>query len=170
MISVPITLVPVGVWKLKEQFSCSSNSVKKYDVRYKEYLGDGDTSAFLSVSQSQLRGDELEIDELECIGHVQKRMETRLRKLKQDNTHLPDGKTVSGKALTRYSPFDASAIQKLQLFYGLAVRRNLSIEASMRKAIRTLIMLHHLITTQCVCIVQLIKTHGLNLDSANQLR
>ena len=50
--------------------------------RYTKFLGDGDSSSFKTVRDSKPYGD-LEIEKLECVGHVQKRCGGRLRKLKQ---------------------------------------------------------------------------------------
>ncbi|XP_047001118.1 uncharacterized protein LOC124616773 [Schistocerca americana] len=58
-------------------------SVKECGVRYVEYLGDGDSNVFKSVNERKLYG-ELSIEKLECIGHIQKRMGSRLRKLVSD--------------------------------------------------------------------------------------
>ena len=54
-----------------------------------------------------------------CIGHIQKRVGTRLRKLKCPNTKtvLSDGKKLSGQGrLTE------KFINKLQNYYGIAIR------------------------------------------------
>lgn len=50
-------------------------SLHTYNVRYKHYLGDGDSREFKAI----INGSEFAIKKLECIGHVQKRMGTRLR-------------------------------------------------------------------------------------------
>ena len=55
-----------------------TRSELKYDIRYTQYLGDGDTSSFAKVCQLQPYGDTI-IEKLECVGHVQKRVGTRLR-------------------------------------------------------------------------------------------
>lgn len=76
-----------------------SRSEQVYGVRYVKYLGDGDSKAFLAVKAQKPYGDDVEILKLECIGHVQKRMGTRLRKLKKENKagKLSDGKGLSGR-------------------------------------------------------------------------
>jgi hypothetical protein len=107
-------------------------SVPQYNVRYVDYLGDGDSHAFKSVLESKPYGDQVEIKKLECIGHIQKRMGTRLRELKKNckKTMLADGKPLSGKGrLTNL------AIDKLQLFYGLAIRRNCHSLTDMQTAV-----------------------------------
>lgn len=52
-------------------------SVENYGIRY---LGDGDCKGFESVSADQAYGPDFQIQKLECLGHVQKRMGTRLSK------------------------------------------------------------------------------------------
>jgi hypothetical protein len=107
-------------------------SQDKYDVRYKQYLGDGDSNAFKSVVEAQPYGCNFEIEKLECVGHVQKRMGTRLRtyKLKNSKKKLPDGKTLGGRGrLTN------AMINEIQIYYGLAIRRNTKSIDDMKKAI-----------------------------------
>lgn len=52
-----------------------------YAMRYLEYLGDGDSKAYDAVCESNPYGD-TNIEKIECIGHIQKRMGTMLRALK----------------------------------------------------------------------------------------
>lgn len=108
-----------------------NRSVPLHGVKYADYLGDGDSKGYLSVCESQPYGPDYFIDKVECIGHVQKRMGTRLRNLKaqQKKRKLSDGKTIGGPGrLTN------AAIQKIQTFYGLAIRRNTGSIDSMVKA------------------------------------
>ncbi|GBM54170.1 hypothetical protein AVEN_64518-1 [Araneus ventricosus] len=98
-------------------------SVSTRNVRYTKYLGDGDPKGFLKISESKVYEDELVVEKLECIGHVQKRMGTRLRNLrnKLKSTKLSDGKKISGRG--RLTDAQILLIQK---YYGLAIRRNTS--------------------------------------------
>lgn len=64
---------------IKKIFHRSENL---YGVRYTNYIGDGDTSTFLTISKSKPYGPDVSITKEECVGHVQKRLSTRLRKLK----------------------------------------------------------------------------------------
>ena len=59
------------------------------------------------------------VQKLESVGHVQKRVGARLRKLKSsDKTPLSDGKSLNGKGrLTE------KMINKLQSYFGIAVRQ-----------------------------------------------
>lgn len=105
-------------------------SVQLYDVYYTDYLGDGDSSAYKSVSEAMPYGPDLLITKQECVGHVMKRMGTRLRKLREQKVKLADGKTIAGKnRLTK------PAIQKIQEYYGLAIRRNTRSVDSMQRSI-----------------------------------
>lgn len=98
-----------------------NRSIDNYSIRYKYYLGDGDSKGFSLVSAERPYGDDLLVEKLECLGHVQKRMGSRLRAFKQKNSKviLSDGKTIGGRGrLTNAS------INTIQLYYGLAIRRN----------------------------------------------
>ena len=52
-------------------------SLNKNTLRYVSYIGDGDTSSFNEVNNSKPYGD-FEIIKKEFVGHVQKRLGTRL--------------------------------------------------------------------------------------------
>ena len=54
-------------------------SIAKNKIRYTEYYGDGDTKSFSAV---EIVYGEKSVIKRECIAHVQKRVATRLRKLK----------------------------------------------------------------------------------------
>ena len=71
-----------------------NESIEKYNTRYSHYIGDGDTESYKRVVDSKPYGDELVPIKLECVGHVQKRLGTRLRKLRNDlkGQKLEDGK------------------------------------------------------------------------------
>jgi hypothetical protein len=90
-----------------------------YNTRYTEYLGDGDTSAFLQVHESKPYGDSVNIVKIECVNHIQKRMGTRIRTLKAKTKKLPDGTPIGGR-----NRLTDAAILKLQTYYGLAIRRH----------------------------------------------
>ena len=67
-------------------------------MRYSHYIGDGDTESYRKVVESKPYGDNLVPVKTECVGHVQKRLVTRLRKLRNDykGKKLSDGKILSG--------------------------------------------------------------------------
>ncbi|GFV57963.1 uncharacterized protein TNCV_2572591 [Trichonephila clavipes] len=70
-----------GTWH-KRGYS-SLNGVRSETSRkacYTQYLGDGDSKGFLTIKEAKVYGD-TEVEKLECVGHVQKRMGTRLRNI-----------------------------------------------------------------------------------------
>jgi hypothetical protein len=98
-----------------------SRSVKSYGLRYTSYIGDGDTSSFNEVKSSNPYGEEIIIEKLECVGHVQKRLGTRCRSLLQSMK----GKVLSdGKKLNGAGRLTDKVINKLQNYYGMAIRQN----------------------------------------------
>lgn len=94
-------------------------------VRYVHFLGDGDSKSFDAVAQSKPYGDDVTIDKLECINHVQKRMGTRLRLLRKElkNKLLPDGKKLSGRGR-----LTSSVIDSIQDYYGKAIRASSTLD------------------------------------------
>ena len=62
----------------------------------------------------------LSIYKISTIGHVQKRMGTHLRDIRKKQTKLSDGKSVKG---SKHRLTD-KAIDKLQTYYGNAIRAN----------------------------------------------
>ena len=84
--------------------------------------------------------EDFTINKKECIGHVQKRMGTRLRALIK--TTAVDAETLKGKKVERKSlsgkgKLTAKMIGKLTVYYCLAVRRNHDFVEKMRSAIST---------------------------------
>ncbi|XP_015177660.1 PREDICTED: uncharacterized protein LOC107067025 [Polistes dominula] len=69
---------------VKEMFS---RSEELFGVKYGHYIGNGDSKTFKGILDLNPYGDDFQVVKSECIGHVQKRMSTRLRKAKTDN-HL----------------------------------------------------------------------------------
>ncbi|GFU74679.1 uncharacterized protein TNCV_2457461 [Trichonephila clavipes] len=66
----------VGAFRIFER------SLIKRDLQYTEYYGDGDSKGFLQVKDIY---GENSVTKLECIGHIQKRVGSRLRKLKKEH-------------------------------------------------------------------------------------
>lgn len=112
-------LVPVEVEGAKRVFSRSEPTRK---VRYKYYLGDGDSKGFQSVTSSKPYGDGFKIEKPECVGHVHKRMGGQLRRLRKEikGNVLSDGLKIGGKK----GRLTDLVIDSLQNYYGLAIRRN----------------------------------------------
>ncbi|GFU76359.1 uncharacterized protein TNCV_3156441 [Trichonephila clavipes] len=90
-------------------------------LRYTDYYGDGDSKAFDSVKDIYGKAS---VTKLECIGHIQKRVGTRLRKLKSRNKGLGgEGKLTD------------ALINKLQNYYGIAIRSNIRNLDKMQSAV-----------------------------------
>lgn len=105
----------VGAYRIFER------SVTSRNLRYTDYYGDGDSKAFESVKDIYGLNT---VTKLECIGHVQKRVGSRLRKLKKTTKGL-SGK---GKLTDRF-------IDKLQNYYGIAIRSNTGDLSKMQSAV-----------------------------------
>lgn len=106
-------------------------SEQKHGVRYINFIGDGDAKTFKAVSDVKPYGLNVSITKLECVGHIQKRMGTRLRKIKEEykGKKLSDGKLLSGK-----NRLTDAVINTLSKYYGNAIRQNKTVE-DMQKAV-----------------------------------
>ena len=100
-------------------------SEAKYNVRYTEYLGDGDTKSFGAVKDTYGPNS---VIKKECVGHVQKRVGKRLRDLKKKE-----------KGLGKLGLNDLT-IDRLQNFYGIAIRSNVGNIAGMKENIYAALM------------------------------
>lgn len=109
-----------------------SRSEEKLQLRFTKYLGDGDSKGFMAVLENNPYGQDVPISKLECVGHIQKRLGTRLRRLKKEKkgVKLNDGMTLGGKG--RLTDVE---IDQLQRYYGMAIRKNLESVEKMRRAI-----------------------------------
>lgn len=96
-------------------------SLTTRNVRYLKYLGDGDSKGFLRIQESNVYGECVSVEKLECIGHVQKRMGAGLRALRNSmkSSKLSDVKKFSGRG--RLTDAEINILQK---YYGLVIRRN----------------------------------------------
>ena len=105
-------------------------SQDKYGIRYIKYLGDGDSSSFKRVLESNPY--DCKIEKLECIGHIQKRVGGRLRRLVKEKKGvlLEDGKSLGGKGRLTLKEIDT-----LQVYYGKAIRENNNSVDDMKRAI-----------------------------------
>ncbi|GFY27794.1 uncharacterized protein TNCV_242592 [Trichonephila clavipes] len=72
-----------GAMEIQGASKIFQRSLSLHNVRYITYLGDGDCKAFDAVKKKNIYGNEYQIEKLECIGHVMKRMGTRLRRLRK---------------------------------------------------------------------------------------
>ena len=96
-------------------------SIVKFGVKYLNYIGDGDSKTFTGILKMIPYGEDCPVTKNECVGHVQKRMGTRLRNKKKTE------KLVGKNRLTE------AIIKKLTLYYGLAIRRNVDSVEGMKK-------------------------------------
>ena len=87
-----------------------NRSLKRSGLRYINFLGDGDTKSFVAVENTY---PGMKVKKFECIGQIQKRVGNRLRKLKKEV------KGLGGKGR-----LTDSIIDKLQNYYGIAIRKN----------------------------------------------
>lgn len=110
-------------------------SEANYGVRYSIYIGDGDTKTFRQLLDSRPYGPDFTIRKKECVGHVQKRLGTRLRKKKTElkSTKLADGGTFGGKGR-----MTANLIDTLTSYYGKAIRDNSDDIDKMERAIKAI--------------------------------
>lgn len=126
-----------GAMESKGAVRIFARSLQQNKLRYVTYIGDGDTKSFQDVQASDpYQG--INIVKGECVGHVQKRVGTRLRKLKERcrGKVLSDGKKLFGKGrLTE------KAINTLQNYYGIAIRSNAGDLYGMKKSVAAII--HH---------------------------
>ena len=101
--------------------SIFSSSIEKYSIPYAHYIGDGDTESFKKYVDSKPYGDDLKPIKLEYVGHVQKCLGTRLRKLRNDmkGKVLSDGKRINGKGR-----LTDKISNKMQNYFGMASRQN----------------------------------------------
>ena len=106
-------------------------SEEKHGLIYSEFLGDGDSKAYNRIVTERVYGEQ-NVSKLECVGHVQKRMGSRLRELKRrlTGTKLHDGKAISGKGR-----LTDKLIDSLQVYYGQAIRQYTQSVERMRDAV-----------------------------------
>ena len=109
--------------EMKGTIKIFERSVKKNKMRYMNFYGDGDTKSFTAIEN--IYPDYRKVQKFECVGHVQKRMGKRLRTLR---------KTVKG--LGGRGRLTDAMVDKLQNYYGIAIRRNKGKDvATMKRAI-----------------------------------
>lgn len=109
-----------------------NRSEEFHGVRYTKYIGDGDTATFTKISEMKPYGADVDIIKEECVGHVQKRMYSRLMNLKSriKSKILSDGKKIGGK-----NRLSQPVVSQLCIYYGNAVRGNKNDLTNMQKAV-----------------------------------
>ena len=91
-------------------------SLESYGLIYKYYLGDGDSSSFNDVVASDPYAEHnIKPEKLECVGHIQKRIGTRLRKRRKEK--------VGDQKLTGKGKLTESVVNTIQNYFGLAIRQ-----------------------------------------------
>ncbi|XP_047135810.1 uncharacterized protein LOC124812840 [Hydra vulgaris] len=101
---------------LVDCFVASEHSRK---LRYTKYIGDRDSKSYSDiVAKDPYKG--IIVEKMECVGHIQKRVGGRLRKLKATNKQ----KLSDGKMLGDAGRLTEKAINKLQNYFGIAVRQS----------------------------------------------
>lgn len=106
---------------VKEMFK---RSIELHEVKYVNYIGDGDSEMYKQVVVSKPYGNDQQINKKECINHIEKRMRSRLRNCKENN------KGLGGKG-----KLTEKLIDELTAYYSLAIRRNCDNIENMEKAI-----------------------------------
>ena len=112
-----------GSMEVQGMLDMFKRSEEQYGVKYQVYIGDGDSKTFTNVVASKPYGENFIINKRECIGHISKRMGTRLREVRKKEK-------LGGKGL-----LTNDLIKKLSLYYGLAIRRNTDNLKDMKKAV-----------------------------------
>ena len=110
-----------------------------YKLCYKHFVSDGDSCTLASLTKEKPYGEDCEIVKEDCIGNIQKRMGSALRRLvvEYNGKFLSDSKTISGTGrLTK------KVIDKLQNYYGMATRSNVGDLRVMLMAVQA--TLHHM--------------------------
>ena len=98
---------------------CFQSSVDNRKLRYTKLIGDGDSKTHASILTADPYPG-IKVEKLECIGHIQKRVGSRLRKL--CSTHK--GPLSDGKGITGQGHLTEKLMNKLQNLYGIALRQN----------------------------------------------
>ena len=128
-----------------------SRSIDSRQLKYTTFVGDGDSSCFGGVKEAMFAkyGDTYEVTKEECVSHVQKRLGTALRKYKNDmkDKKLSDGKGVGGKGR-----LTDKVIDKMQNYYGKAIRENKGDLKGMQTSISAI--LNHMVKSEKVSLKQ----------------
>ena len=120
-------------------------SIEKRQLKYTTFVGDGDSSSFGRVRDAMEKkyGRDYVVQKEECVGHVQKRLGTALRKYKNNmkGQKLSDGKGVKGRGRLTGNMMD-----KMQNYYGKAIRENKGNLQGMKDGTKA--VQHHMIASE----------------------
>ena len=142
-------------------------SQQQYGLSYVGYLGDGDSKSFKNLSEAEppiYPGKQIE--KLECVGHIQKRMGRKLNNLvfqsKKKIFTNSDGKKLKG--IGGKNKLTKKDIYRIQGHYGAAIRKHVRDENGMRNAIWAIF--HHRSGDHSMCGEWCPSQRG-NLEKAN---
>ena len=113
--------------------ACFKRSLVRNQLRYTTYIGDGDSSSYASVVKANPYPG-IDIINNECVCHVQKRVGSRWRNLKKQYT-IAKTKLDDKKGIGSTGRLTDAVINKLQNYFGLAIRNYNSSIHEMKKAI-----------------------------------
>ena len=105
-------------WGLMGVLEMFKRSEEIRSLRFISFVGDGDSSMYQTVSNRKPYEAEVAIIKKKCVGHVQKRLCTRLRKLK---TTYPKGKLADGRAFDGRGRLTKKMVDTMQNYYGLDI-------------------------------------------------
>ena len=97
--------------------------LEKHGLHYTKFFGEGSSKSYSAVKIIHEASGKV-VQKLECIRHVQKRMGTALRKLKKNKKDLGEKGKLTDKM-----------IERIQNYYGIAIRSNIGNLESMKKSI-----------------------------------
>jgi hypothetical protein len=100
-----------------------------HGFRYTTLIADGDCKTLAHINTADYYNG-IQVEKIECINHVAKRLGTALRNLVQDNKKL--GVTLGGK---KYGSLTNTTITKLTGYYRNAIHGNVGDLNKMRKAV-----------------------------------
>lgn len=146
-----ITQAKLDAWKHQHQAKCNLNyagssggmeeksakliwnrSLQK-KLRYINFIGDGDCSSYNAITSMNdgagPYGAQKEVEKEECVNHVHKRMGTAFRKLVKETTvetETQKGGVRQKKLLGGRGKLTESVIEKVQDYYGAAIRRHVN--------------------------------------------
>ena len=124
-------------------------SVEKHKLRYTSVISDGDSKTFAALVEENIYGNAHPIVKYECVGHIQKRMYSRLKALKARTNVDKNGKVVKIGGKGRITE------QKMKLFqryYGKAIHSNVNDSLGMKDAVMA-IFYHSISTDDCNLVV-----------------
>lgn len=106
--------------------------MEKHKLRYTSVISDGDSKTYAALLEANPYGNAHPIVKFECVGHVQKRMYSRLKALKGRTNVDKNGKVVKIGGRGRITEQKMILIQR---YYGKAIRSNVNDALGMKNAV-----------------------------------